>query len=327
MLPKKPLLRFALLAMPLALAACATSPSPPPPAAVTEQRSTIAIEVHESDELALFLFAYHAARSQIDRPLRSRLPLDDIDAALLAEHRAAFAPVAAAFEPYLDGHPGFNRTLFFTGAILTGAEAEFPDPALPAALDAFMPVYSAHFLPRHRELTRRLRARLERQLAQHGEAMARAVAREIGAEWREEPIRLDLAPYVTFLGAYTNSHHTVMSASHRDFWDHSLEMAFHEAAHTSPMDEGLKPAADAALAKHGLKSERFWHYLQFYAIGRAAQSVLGPDYVPYHEATGLSQRGGRDYYAALDEVWDDHTTLSARADAAAALVAARQAEN
>ncbi len=291
----------------------------PAPAA----RSTIGFDIHANERLALFLFSYHAARGLSDREFRSPLPLSEDDAALLARFEREFAPVATAFAPYLDSHPGFNRAMQFMAGNLTGAEVEFPDPELKDALDRFVPVYRAHFAPRHARITGSMKADLEAQLALHGDAMGRAVARELGGEWREEPVRLDLVPYATRIGAYTNFYQTVMSAAMAEYRDHALEMAFHEAAHTDPMDDSLKAVAQAALDRHGIENDRFWHYLQFYGVGRAAQSVLGPDYVPYHEATGLSQRSGAEFYAAIDEVWDDHSTIAARADAALALVKTR----
>jgi hypothetical protein len=72
-----------------------------------------------------------------------------------------------------------------------------------------------------------------------------------------------------------------------------------------------------------LENDRFWHYLQFKAMGEAARRVLGEDYVPYARATGLA---GRDdtkiWYDALDAVWDRYDSLEDRAMAAAAIVAA-----
>ena len=273
----------------------------------------------------MFLFAYHAARSLSDRELEERIPLTDADSAALTEHATAFAPLAAAFEPYLAMHPLRDREMLFMSGNLAGADVEFPDPAMLAALLAFEPVYAEHFAPRHRDATGSMADALDAQLALHGDAMARAVAREVEGTWRAgDPIRIELVPYVSRAGAYTISYHTVMSSLREDYRNHALEMVFHEAAHTSPMTDRIRAVADAALAKHGIENPRFWHYLQFYAIGRAAQSVLGEEYVPYHVANGLDRRGGaRTYYAAIDEVWDDYHTLEERADAALALIAAQ----
>lgn len=307
----------------LAAAGCGT-PQPPAGTIAATAHPTIEIELHRDERVAMFLFGFHGARGVSGRRLRSMLPLGEEDAAALARHGEAFAPVAAAFDPYLDAHPGFDRTLLLTLGAFAGAGVEPPDPGLLAALNAFEPIYRAEFAPRHRRLVSGYASILQPQLARHGDAMARAVAREVSGTWREEPIRLDIVPYATSIGAYTNSYHIVIGAGSQEARDHALELVFHEAAHTDPMDRPLKAAASAALERHGLDNERFWHYLQFYAIGRAAQSVLGRDYVPYHLATGLSARSGPEYYAAIDEVWDRYDTLEERADAAAALVAARR---
>lgn len=283
--------------------------------------STIELSVHEDERYALFLFAYHATRSASGQRLRGSVRLSEEDTAALARVAPEFAPLASAFEPYITLHPGLSDELGVTGANLTGGDYEGADEDLIAALDAFLPVYRREFMPRHKSITSPFASKLQEDIAKHGDAMAQAVARELSGNWRAEPIRIDIAPYVTFLGAFTNPHHTVITAGQQDYRDHALEMVFHEAAHTAPMDEPLKAAAYAALERHGLSNRRFWHYLQFYAVGRAAKSVLGPDYVPFHEATGLSKGAASEYYAAIDAVWDEHDSLNARADAAAALIA------
>lgn len=312
-------------------AACVPVANPPAPATVATPSSTFAgstidVDVRQNDRLALFLFAYHAARQLSERELSERIALTDEDAAALSEHSAAFAPLAEAFAPYLDQHPLRSRDMLYMSGNLAGAEVDFPDAAMLAALTAFEPVYLEHFAPRHRESTGSMAIELERQLATHGEAMALAVSTAVEGHWRQDdPIRIDLVPYVSRAGAYTISFHTVMSSLREDYRNHALEMVFHEAAHTSPMTDRIKQVANEALERHGIQNRRFWHYLQFYAIGRAAQSVLGEDYVPYHVANGLDQRrSARPYYAAIEAVWDDYDTLSERADAAIALIASQQ---
>ncbi|MHA7818025.1 MAG: hypothetical protein ACX930_00075 [Erythrobacter sp.] len=307
--------------------ACAHGPQSAEPSTVAstgQAGSTITIEVRRNDRLAMFLFAYHAARSLSTAELRDRIALTDADTAALAEQADAFASLEAAMQPYLDTHPLRDRNMLVMSGHLSGAEVEFPDPAVYEALIAFEPVYLKHFAPRHRMATHSMAELLEAQLDMHGEAMARTVAREVEGEWREnDPILLELVPYVSRAGAFTINYFTVMSSMRTDYRDHALEMAFHEAAHTSPMTNRIKAVAEAALARHGIENRRFWHYLQFHAIGRAAKSVLGEHYVPYHKANGLDRReSAAEYYAAIEAVWDEHDTLAERADAAIALIAA-----
>ena len=325
-MPSRALLSFIAFLSILIPAVSSGETAPPEAGALASQElgSTINLSVHEDERYALFLFAYHATRNASGQRLRGYLELSEDDQAALARVQSEFAPLAAAFEPYITSHPGLSGDLGVTGAKLTGGDYDGADERLIAALDEFLPVYRREFAPRHSAISSAYASMVRAQLAEHGDAMARAVAREVSGRWRTRPIRIDVAPYVTFLGAFTNPHHTVISASHEEYRNHALEMVFHEAAHTAPMDEPLKEAANAALEKHGLSNERFWHYLQFYAIGRAAQSVLGDDYVPFHEATGLSRGVAAEYYAAIDAVWDEHDRLVERADAAAALVAARR---
>ncbi|MEZ5681978.1 MAG: hypothetical protein R3E14_11885 [Erythrobacter sp.] len=272
----------------------------------------------------MFLFAYHAARSLTSERLRSRLPLTPGDAKLLAENADAFAPLAAAFAPYLEAHPLFDDRMQAMQQALIDPSRAFPDPAMLNALEGFEPTYQRVFAPAHRTQTARFRERVENQIALHGPAMSSALGKRLERNWRSEPMRLFIVPYATWIGAYTSQESTVMGANVEDFWNHTLEMVYHEAAHTDPMTEGLKHAANAAQAPHGESGGRFWHYLQFYAVGRAAQEVLGAEYVPYHRAIGLSTREDtRPFYDAIDAVWDQYERLDSRAAAAVEIIIAR----
>nr|WP_299346790.1 hypothetical protein [uncultured Maritalea sp.] len=134
----------------------------------------------------MLLFSYHAARSLSDLRLRGRLALSDEDAAELTKVATQFAPVAAAFEPYLEMHPLRDRELMFMVGHMTGAEVEFPDPALLAALEQFTPTYRKHFRARHEASTEEFAAIAKAQLSAHGPEMARAVAFELGGQWRDD---------------------------------------------------------------------------------------------------------------------------------------------
>lgn len=112
--------------------------------------STIAIEVRKNDRLSLFLFAYHAARAECTLRLRGGLALEAEDNAGLQAHGAAFAPLAAAFEPYLDKHPLFDRSMLFMIGSLAGADAEFSDPAMVQQFVSYGDERYAPRLPRSR---------------------------------------------------------------------------------------------------------------------------------------------------------------------------------
>lgn len=303
------------------LSACAHQV--PPQASIAPRPAVI--EVHANERLALFLFAYHATRSLSSQRLRSRLPLTDEDSKLLGENAEAFAPLAAAFAPYVEAHPLFDDQMQAMQQALIDPSRKFPDPAMQAALEDFEPTYQRLFAPGHRVQTARFKAQIEKEISLYGPAMSAALASRLERNWRSQPIRVDIVPYATWIGAYTSQESTVMGANVEDFWNHTLEMIYHEAAHTDPMTDGLKDAANAALAPHGESGGRFWHYLQFYAVGRAAQEVLGKGYVPYHRAIGLSTREDtKPFYDAIETAWDGADTLDARADAAVEIVIANR---
>ncbi len=291
--------------------------------AANSSQQSITFDIQSHDDVSLLLFAYHAARSLSTERLYSRVPLTPHDAQALERLRAPFEPVATAFEPYLQTNLAFDRTMLFAVASTLGMEVEYPDLDLQQALNEFRPHYLSEIAPQHRAANSEFKALAEGEIALHGPAMTAAIAEVLESEWREEPIRFVVSPYASRAGAYTNSVFTVMSSTRADYRAHALEMLFHEAAHTSPIRDRLKPVANAALARHGMENSRFWHYLQFYAIGRATQHVLGKDHVPYHEETGLSSSSSsQPFYQALHQVWDQHEGLANRANAAIDLIAA-----
>ena len=294
------------------------------PVEISDAATTDRFEIRVSEWVSLHFFAFHAARLRHDKKYRGFVALLPEDRTLLENPAiaAAFEPLARAYDPVLDNRL-FRGGLFSTVKSLDAAETI--DPELRAAFDAFMPTYRTYFWPRHRALAEQSAHAMRTQIATNGEAMANAVAEELGTSWGTSDYVFYLAPYTNWSGALSNDNHVYMSALDENIARYPLEMFFHESAHGEPIGSTIEPAADAALAAHGLESDRFWHYILFTATGKAAQRVLGEDYVPYSIGTGLTEaEGSKVWYDALLSVWDEHDTLEARAIAAAALVAAQR---
>ena len=188
-----------------------------------------------------------------------------------------------------------------------------------------MPVYETVFWPRHDAANDALIEQLSPPLARHETEMAARLADYLESSWPEEPIRVDAAPYANWAGAYTSDAptHIIMSSLDEEMGAHAFEMIFHEASHTSPLGDNIEPAAKAALAEFGVDSSGFWHYLLFYASGRAATETLSdPAYVPYAFDIGLAARPhSKPFYDALDIVWESEATLAGKARAAVKKVA------
>jgi len=290
----------------------------------TVARPRFAIE--QDPWINLHFFAYHAARAQSGEKLMSRVPLLEADVAAFDEEaRAAFAPLAAAYAPYLDKSPAFDPELAVIGQQLVDGPDALGDHELADALKAFMPVYQQRFWPLHQQLNEAMAAALDAGLATHGDALAAALARNLDSHWGDALIRVDLTPYTVRQGAFTigDPSHIFLSTGDDDVLAYALEIMFHESSHTHPLGDTLLPAANAALGANGVENPRFWHLLLFMASGMSAKEVLGPDYVPYVWGTGIADRPEmKPYYEALLAVWDQHDTLEARATAAIAIVKA-----
>lgn len=283
-------------------------------------------QLSTSEWVALHFFAYHATRAQADLDDWMSVPLLPEDAALLANPTIAaqFAPVAELYTPVME-MPLVRGGLFSFLLGLDEAPASIEDPENRAVLKGFMPTYRKYFWARHRAMAELFAYEMRAEIATRGPAMAAAVADELDSAWGDRDYTVYALPYVNWAGAMSGAGHVYLSAQEKELSNHPLEIFFHETAHNRPIGEKIRPAAEAALEANGLENNRFWHYLLFYATGRAAKRVLGDDYVTYIEATGLRTREDtKPWYDALEAVWDNHDTLEARAMAAAALVAAEQ---
>lgn len=311
----------------LACNACTPSPASEASAEISVRQGEPGnFEIRSDEWVSLHFFAYHATRADAGLDDQESLALLERDAELLAHPQiaASFAPLAKLYRPVID-MPLVRGGLFGFLLSLDEAPGSIQDPESRAALEAFMPTYRTYFWPRHRAMAELFAHDMNAEIAAHGPAMADAVARQLDSDWGDTDYRVYVAPYVNWAGAMSGAGHVYLSAQEVEFANHALEIFFHETAHNRPIGEKIRPAADAALEAHGLENPRFWHYLLFHATGRAAQEVLGSDYVTYAKATGLADREDtKPWYDALEAVWDDHDTLEARAMAAAAVVAAQR---
>lgn len=310
-------------ALVLVCLSCQTVTAPRPLAPVTV--SVDRFDIRTSPWVSLHFFAFHAARAASGEEYGYRtVPLFPEDAALLNDPAIAadFAPMAEMYAPVLDNRL-FRGGLFAIARQLGEGPQTIEDPEIRSTFEAFMPTYREHFWPRHQTMAEAFAVQLRADLAAHGPALLAATADELDASWGDADYLTYVSAYTNWAGAFSNDNILFLSAADPNIAAHALEVYVHETAHGEPIGNTVQPAANAALAAHGLEHDRFWHYLQFKATGEAAKRVLGEDYVPYARATGLAGRGDtKIWYDALDVVWDQHDSLADRAMAAAAIVAA-----
>ncbi|MEX2527101.1 MAG: hypothetical protein WEA09_05635 [Gemmatimonadota bacterium] len=314
-------------AIALACLSCQTAPETmrqPAPTAIELDR----FGIQTSDWVSLHFFAFHAARALSGEDYGYRtVPLFPEDADLLEDPAiaAAFAPVAEMYAPALN-QPLFRGGLFAVARQLGEGPQAIEDPEIRSTFEAFMPTYRKYFWPHHQVMAEAFVAKLSADLSAHGPALLAATAEELDATWGDAEYLTYVSAYANWAGAFSNDNILFLRPSDPDFAAHALEIFVHETAHGEPIGNTLRPAADAALAAHGLENDRFWHYLQFKATGEAAKRVLGNEYVPYARAAGLADRSDtKIWYDALDAVWERYDSLEEQAMAAAAIVAAANA--
>lgn len=290
-------------------------------------------EFHADPWISLHHFLFHAARADAsEMKLRGRVPLhiDDIAMITLTDIDETLTPAYEAYAPYLEGDLLFTRQLRQIAVELAaGGPDAVSDEAVRAALVSFMPIYERTLWPRHRAASEKLIGKLMSELAIYETPLAERISLYLESEWPAAPIRTDVTAYANWAGAYSaqKPNHITLSADDNEIAGaYSLEMLFHEASHSEPLEENLIPMMNAALEQTGADDTRFWHRALFYITGRATGEVLGDaDYIPYSEAVGLASReGSKDYYDGLAATWDEAASLQERLTAAAAYAVQQQ---
>ena len=178
-----------------------------------------------------------------------------------------------------------------------------------AALRAVMPIYSASWWRAHEGANRRWILQLLPQLADAETWLATRLAQVYGGDWPAEPIRVDLAAYASWLGAYTirepdqPDHITIASTDPANQDGGALEILFHEASHIiaswmglrgeeGPLEEAL---AAAYMARRETPPPDLGHVIIFYSTGELTrqwlhESGMQEGYEPYADRLGLYTR-------------------------------------
>jgi hypothetical protein len=187
---------------------------------------------------------------------------------------------------------------------------------LAGVLSAAAPIYRQQWWERH-DATNRFWIRLAQPLVEAvGDQMRTQLAKAYGAEWPAEPIRVDVAVYANWAGAYTNTEadgqiHTIMSSENAGYQGfRALEMLFHEASHgiVDGKRGKLGEAIQSEAKKHGIDApDDFWHALIFYTTGEFARRDLDGlgvhEFEPLADKQGLWVGGWRDYRGLLGTFW------------------------
>jgi hypothetical protein len=193
------------------------------------------------------------------------------------------------------------------------------DAALIATLERAAPVYRRLWWPRHDSANRKWMARMRELLALHGDSMAAWESRAFRKAWSTTPVRVDVAPYTNWAGAYTTEgppHITVSSENVAGQDDQGFEILFHEVLHT--MDDSLRSALVAAFRSSGKTPPRdMTHTFIFYTAGALTQRAI-PGHMTYGEKNRLWGRvpDFRRALPLLQRIWQPYLDGKATFDEA-----------
>jgi hypothetical protein len=222
---------------------------------------------------------------------------------------------------------------------LSGRKRKFCDAGLPAkltqVLEAAAPVYRAYLWGDHDRANRRWIMRVAPLVREQGVGLSERLADIYQTRWPREKIRVDVAGYANWTGAYTTADPlrvTISSLDSRNQGAAALEVLFHEGSH------GIAEPVQAAIIRECRQRDKaiprdLWHALVFYTTGEVIRPVLGSPttavgdqdgsvpgggYTPYAVREGLYQRGWSDYFKLLQKFWQPYLDGNASFDDAVA---------
>jgi len=204
---------------------------------------------------------------------------------------------------------------------LSGAKQKFCDaglnPKLTKILEGAAAVYRAHEWPEHDRANRNWIAGVAPLVREKGLGLAERLSEVYQARWPREKIRVDVAAYANWAGAYTTLDPLrvlISSTDPRNQGSAALEVLFHEASH------GIAEPVQQAIIRECRQREKaiprdLWHALIFYTTGEVIKPVLSeqagaanhdPVYTPYAVRERLYQRGWDDYLKLLTRFWQPY---------------------
>lgn len=187
--------------------------------------------------------------------------------------------------------------------------ASLRDKGLPRelvdALEGAAPIYQAQWWPQHDAANHAWIEAVTPLVAKYGQSLTKELAAAYQTDWPAAPIRVDVAEYANFGGAYTTifpTHVTVSSVNAGNQGDAALEVLFHESSHALILK--IRDAlAQQAAAEHKLfRTRNFWHAVLFYTTGEIVRRRLA-NYTPYAVKNGLYAKAWAGAPEVLDKDW------------------------
>jgi hypothetical protein len=235
-----------------------------------------------------FLFQWARASSKPKRgDSRPRVGVPEMEqlGGLTGSERLAWDRAVAYYrESLIDGNLLFDRPLIVLrgelGAVACAAVGETGvDPDLWQVLTGAMPVYRRHWWASHHAANVAWIEERMGQLRSYETVLSTRLAAAYGGEWPPERVRVDVAAYSNWAGAYTTNNPNQLTISSRDYKGlEGLEILFHEVSHASFFEQRLFGELATAFRAHGGKPPgRLFHVIQFVTPAVLMRSVLGSE--------------------------------------------------
>jgi hypothetical protein len=314
-------------------------------------------EFHSGFWLNLHLTLYQEARkrllppAQIERGAKASGPalkaLSDPTSGLSDSERRAWEDALAYYTANFS-----SKDLLFAGemvqlknqlgdfedcADLSGSKQRFCnaglDTKLTKVLEGAAPVYRAHQWRDHDRANRRWVLRVAPLVRERGVGLSQRLADIYQTQWPRHKIRVDIAAYANWAGAYTTLDPlavTISSTDPRNQGSTALEVLFHEASH------GIAQPVESAIIRECRQRDKaiprdLWHALVFYTTGEVIRPIMvnaadgangeagagdseggapggsAPSaYKPYAVREGLYRRNWDDYLQLLSRFWQPY---------------------
>jgi hypothetical protein len=193
------------------------------------------------------------------------------------------------------------------------------DGNLWATLDSVSAIYKAHWWPVHDEANRKWIADATPLVQRYSPLLIKQLTTVYEAAWPKDRIRVDVAEYANWAGAYTYTYgwgkvHEIMSSANDGYEGNAaLEMLFHEASHGMvPSDSGrLAEQISAAAKSNGVQPPKdLVHIFIFYTAGELTRRDLASagvkDYIPFADKKTLYQQDWAPWHRRIEVYWKQH---------------------
>ncbi|HEV7891130.1 MAG TPA: hypothetical protein VGP08_10840 [Pyrinomonadaceae bacterium] len=192
------------------------------------------------------------------------------------------------------------------------------DGDLVKILESVAPTYRALWWPKHDRANRFWVAAVTPLVQQFGRTLIKDLSAAYKAKWPSEVIRVDVAEYANWAGAYTTFgsgekvHTTLCSTDSGNQSFAALELLFHEASHwmVGPRNGSVARAISReARAKNKQGPKDLWHAIIFYTAGELTRRNLNDygvsDYTPI-AYRGLYARAWPNLQRPLELYWQPY---------------------